>query len=242
MYGKSPAYDGRWVPGRKGSKIATGDQIPESSRKTITKNYSNTTNEINPTIAEETSRIHTLGNENYIRDAVISLNNMTHSQIGQYEGLTKQSLSERGTKTSTDLASLKLTSNNTDLQELFTADNGVKKFSQLSNNSSDKNGNTSLLSKPYQTSAILDNSSNILTFNVDSNYSLKSDETVKYEDYEEINEVLDRISICLNRRNKWFDSNGRCQLTCQVNCQHTCQISCQGCNTKQCHHQHCGSF
>ena len=28
----------------------------------------------------------------------------------------------------------------------------------------------------------------------------------------------------------------------QINCQNRCQVSCQGCNTKQCHDQNCGSI
>lgn len=236
------ADGGRWVPGWKGSKIQMNEDIPESIRNTKIKDYSGQPNEVYQNISEESNRIHTLGNENNIRDSIISLNDITHQEIGSLEGLTKQPISEKGSKINVNLATLKLSSKNKDLQEIFDKDNGVKKYSQLSNNPNDSN----YLKYPYQTSATNITTSgvkstDVLTYNIDENYKLDKSEIVKYQDYEEINNVLNKIEGCLAKRNNWFDANGRCQITCQVKCQHTCQLSCQGCNRKMCHNQHCGS-
>lgn len=240
---KNNAIDGRYVPGRKGPKVEQFATIPIEMRETIDKDYSNEKDEINQQIIEESALMHTLGNENYIRDAIIALNNISQQYIGALVGLVKQEIKEKGKKINISLSSLKLKSKNKDVQELFNKNNGVKKYSQLSSNPNDRN----LLSFPYQTSAINISdadikSTDVLTYNVDKNYKLDESEIVKYNDYEEINSVLTKIDKCLAKRNNWFDGNGRCQLSCQVSCQHSCQLSCQGCNRKQCHNQSCGSI
>lgn len=236
---------GKWVPGLKGDKIEMNQPIPDKIKKTINKEFENIENEVNQDIPEESDLIHTLGNENYIRDAIIDLNNISHEYIGKPDGLEKPILNEKGREISTDLKSLKLESKNKDLQKMFNEDNGIKSYDMLSKNPDDVYNNQQLLNYPYQTSGV--NISNnevkdtdILTFNVNKNYALNESEIIKYQDIEEIENVLNKIETCLSRRNNWFDSFGRCQLTCQVNCQHTCQISCQRCNRKQCHDQKCG--
>ena len=89
---------------------------------------------------------------------------------------------------------------------------------------------------------------NIYTYNVNYNWSLnnieenvRQDNLVKKEDYEQLNRLLNKINSVLKLRVGWFDSNGRCSHSCQVNCQNKCQLSCQACNTKQCHNQKCGT-
>ena len=93
-----------------------------------------------------------------------------------------------------------------------------------------------------------DNMQNIYTYNVNYNWSLnnieenvRQDNLVKKEDYEQLNRLLNKINSVLKLRDGWFDSNGRCSHSCQVNCQNKCQLSCQACNTKQCHNQKCGT-
>ena len=67
------------------------------------------------------------------------------------------------------------------------------------------------------------------------------DNLIRKEDYLQMQRVLDKINAVLKLRDGWFDRNGRCNLSCQVQCQHGCQVSCQHCNTHQCHNQKCGT-
>lgn len=236
---------GKWVEGYKGQAILMNQKIPDKIKKTNNKDYTGEENEVNQNVNEESTIIHTLGNENYIRNSIIQLNDVSHKFIGQSEGLEKVVIKEKGREISTDLSKLKLESKNIDLQQKFDKDNGVKAYNQLEKNPDDIYNNQQLLKYPYQTSALnVKNEevkeSDVLTYNINKNYALDESEIVKYEDIEEIDNVLNKIETCLSRRNNWFDSFGRCQLTCQVNCQHTCQISCQACNRKQCHDQKCG--
>lgn len=250
LNGQSPSWSpmgsgyseqGRWVPGRKGQKIQKGENMPEQLRNLKEVDYSGQSDEVYQGITEESSRIHTLGNENNIRNSVIALNNVTYSSIGQYEGISKQNIAEKGNQINVDLSTVHQSSNNPDVQSLL-GNGGIKKYSQLSNNPNDNN----FLNYPYQTSAInvSDNgikATDVLTYCNGKNYKLDESEIVRYQDYEEIENVLKKIDMCLSKRNIWFDNGGRCQLSCQVKCQHTCQLSCQGCDRKQCHNQHCGS-
>ena len=83
-------------------------------------------------------------------------------------------------------------------------------------------------------------SSKILTYDNSTYMLLEHEDIVKKSDYESIQNVLDRIQTCLNSKNTWF-SSGLCSRTCQVSCQRSCQLACQGCNSKQCHNQKCGT-
>lgn len=233
----SPPYDGVWVRGNKGNKIRTGDEIPLATRYTKTAEYnSSDSKSLNPTIAEDSYLFHTLGDENDIRNAVSSLNNLSYDYIGKSEGMTKTNIAEKGVATSIDIANITLKSENKDLQEDFNKTKGVVNIKNIpvAQQTSDT------FAYPYQTSALNVDGTNVLTYNGNKKYALREDEVVKYDDYDEIDKLLTKIEQCLGRRNNWFDSNGRCQLSCQIMCQHTCQISCQGCNRKQCHDQKCG--
>ena len=99
---------------------------------------------------------------------------------------------------------------------------------------------------------VAENAQEIVLYNVDKNWSLnnvsttttgtvRQDNLVRKEDYEQLRRVLNKIDALLNTRDNWFDNNGRCSYNCQVACQSVCQLSCQGCNTRQCHNQKCGT-
>lgn len=221
-----------WTRGWKGSKIAQNCSIPVELRYSNRKTYEGKTNEINQDIVEESSKIHTLGNENNIRRSVRSLNDITHTYIGSAEGYSKIVVNNIGKTTTIDLASL-----------------GIKKYSQLTNNPDDVNNGQQLLTYPNDTSIVeydkdatteVITQKDVLTFDVNTNSVLNNDEIVKKSDYEHINSVLNRIQSCLNKKSTWF-SGGICARLCQTSCQNRCQKSCQGCNTKQCHDQKCGT-
>ena len=220
------------VGGWKGIKIQQNSTIPVGLRYSNRKTFSNIANEVNQDIVEESSRIHTLGNENNIRRSVKSLNDITHTYIGSAEGYSKINVNVVGKTTSIDLASL-----------------GIKKYSQLTENAADIYNGSKLLSSPNETAIIEYNKDEIteeitqkdvLTFDVNTNTVLGNGEIVKKSDYEHINSVLNRIQTCLNKKSSWF-SGGICARLCQTSCQNRCQKSCQGCNTKQCHDQKCGT-
>lgn len=127
---------------------------------------------------------------------------------------------------------------------------GIKKYSELRNNPNDVYNGKQLLDNPSKTSepiyeympdSIKANQKNVYTFDVNRNYSLNNEEVVKKADYQQLQQLLDKIEKCLKLRDGWFDSNDRCIYTCQVACQNRCQVSCQACNTKQCHDQKCGT-
>lgn len=124
---------------------------------------------------------------------------------------------------------------------------GVRKDSVIESSSNNYN---KFSSPEYinNTTKVEDNMQNIYTYNVNYNWSLnnveqnvRQDNLVKKEDYEQLNRLLNKINSVLKLRDGWFDSNGRCSHSCQVNCQNKCQLSCQACNTKQCHNQKCGT-
>ena len=70
----SPAWEGNWVRGFKGGKIQMHDIIPENLRQTKTKAYEGIAGEVNPSIMVESNKIHTIGNENYIRGSLNTFN------------------------------------------------------------------------------------------------------------------------------------------------------------------------
>ncbi len=127
---------------------------------------------------------------------------------------------------------------------------GIKKYSELKPNPNDVQNGQQLLDNPAKTSetiyeympdSIEANQKNTFTFDVNRNYSLNNEEVVKKADYQQLEQLLDKMDRCLKLRDGWFDSNDRCIYTCQVACQNRCQVSCQACNTKQCHDQKCGT-
>ena len=127
---------------------------------------------------------------------------------------------------------------------------GIKKYSELKPNPNDIQNGQQLLDNPAKTSetiyeympdSIEANQKNTFTFDVNRNYSLNNEEVVKKADYQQLEQLLDKMDRCLKLRDGWFDSNDRCIYTCQVACQNRCQVSCQACNTKQCHDQKCGT-
>lgn len=223
-------FQGRWVSGNKGSKIQMNDTVPVEYRYTSKKAYSGEPNEVQQDIIEESSLIHTLGNENNIRNSVKELNDKTYDMLGRNEGISKVDLNLIGHKVNTDLSSL-----------------GIKKYSQLSKTSTDVYNGNQLLSNPSETSNVeyeknsLDQvlQKDVLTFYNNENYALNNSEIVKKSDYEQIEKVLERIQMCIDKKSSWF-SGGICSRTCQVSCQNRCQTSCQACNTRQCHDQKCG--
>lgn len=127
---------------------------------------------------------------------------------------------------------------------------GVKKYSELKNNPNDVYNGNQLLDNPdktaetvyeYMPHSIEANQKNVYTFDVNRNWNLNNENLVKKADYQQLQQLLDKIERCLKLRDGWFDSNDRCIYTCQVSCQNRCQVSCQACNTKQCHDQKCGT-
>ena len=127
---------------------------------------------------------------------------------------------------------------------------GIKKYSELKPNPNDVQNGQQLLDNPSKTSeaiyeympnSIEANQKNIYTFDRNKNYSLNNEEVIRKADYQQLEQLLDKMDKCLKLRDGWFDSNDRCIYTCQVACQNRCQVSCQACNTKQCHDQKCGT-
>lgn len=86
-----------------------------------------------------------------------------------------------------------------------------------------------------------DNTTNTkLTGSNDMSNPQSTDNIIRAEDYNMMVKVLDRIYDTINTRSNYF-TNGLCNRSCQVSCQLGCQLGCQGCNTKQCHNQKCGT-
>lgn len=183
-------------------------------------------------IIEETSKIHTLANENNIRRSLIKLNNIVYDYIGKTENFDKIELPIIGEIDNTETAKNK----------------GLKQTKELSLNDDDVYNGNKLYDNPDNTSFVGYKSltdpcelemTDIYTFDGDKSFKLDKSKIVKKEHYEQLTKILDRIENCLNKRKNWFTS-GLCSRYCQVSCQRQCQISCQGCNTKQCHNQKCG--
>lgn len=84
--GNSPDWLGRVVPGWDSWKIQMYDKIPDSVKDTKRKEYSGRQGEVNQNISEESSLIHTTGNENNIRRSIRELNNAvaTHFDLNEY--------------------------------------------------------------------------------------------------------------------------------------------------------------
>lgn len=237
---QSPDWGGRWVYGWKGVKIKMYDTIPESVRDKIQKEYTGLSGEVNQVINEESSKIHTLGNENNIRRAVIQLNNTTDANIGVYIGSEK--LPKIEVKTIGTAGNF-----NPDVNIANTSDDyTVNKYntSYVRDIPANKIVNTTT-GQEVPLNAVITKDINQKTQMEGSTNPTESSQAegiVKKSDYELIRSVLERIKDCLIQKNSWFTYNGICSRSCQINCQNRCQVSCQGCNTKQCHDQNCGSI
>ena len=236
---QSPDWGGRWVGGWKGPAIKMHDTIPESERDRIQKEYTGLSGEVNQVIVEESSKIHTLGNENNIRRAVISLNNVTDANIGVYLGsqkLPKIEINTIGTAGNF----------NPDVNIANTSDDyTVNKYntSYVRDIPANKVVNTTTGQEIPLNSVITKdiNQKTQMAGTSDPTQSSQAEGIVKKSDYELIRTVLERIKDCLIQKNSWFTYNGICSRSCQINCQNRCQVSCQACNTKQCHDQNCGT-
>jgi hypothetical protein len=129
------------------------------------------------------------------------------------------------------------------------AERGVKKYSQLSENPNDVYNGKKMLSNPDATNdveytdiedSILSNQECLYTFDGDKNWKLDNEAVIRKTDYQQLQQILKKIEKTLKLRDGWYKDN-RCDINCQVACQNRCQVSCQGCNTKQCHDQKCGT-
>ena len=237
---QSPEWGGRWVGGWKGIKIQMNDIIPENIRDRMSKEYEGLSGEINQNIAEESSKIHTLGNENNIRRSVIQLNDTTDKNIGVYIGGVKQPKIEITTIGTAGSFRPDVDIERTD--DSYTVDKHNTAF--VRDIPADVITNTSTGKEVPLNSVITYDiaQKTEMLGTADPTVTSKAEGIVKKDDYELIRDVLERIRQCLVQRNNWFTYNGICSRSCQVNCQNTCQVSCQGCNWKQCHDQSCGSI
>lgn len=235
---QSPDWGGRVVGGWAGAKIQMWDIVPESVRDRMYREYSGRSGEINQVIDEESSKIHTLGNENNIRRSVIALNDTTDTNIGVYLGnekLPKIEIDTIGTAGNF----------NPDVEITHTSDeNNVNKSTtaHIKRTDADVITNTTTGEQLEINDAITYdiNQKTQLKGTKDPTKSSQEEGIVKKSDYELVRTVLERIKECLVQKNNWFTFNGICSRSCQINCQNHCQVSCQRCNTNQCHNQNCG--
>ena len=250
---------------QSGSKTVMNEKVPNKYKYSQYKNYEGLgyTNDLiqtnsNPQIYEskntidiESTKIHTLGNENNIRRSLKSLNNIVHTYIGASAGFSKIEINEIGSSInvpnwiSNHLYSkndkVKVNNNvyicienHTSLDFFDQTKFQIILKNDLSTPSQNSFVEYSELSDPQSLKQ-----NNVCTYDNNTFSKLNNDNIIKKSDYEVVEKVLNRIQQCLNKKSNWF-SSGLCARQCQVSCQKTCQLVCQGCNTKQCHNQKCG--
>ncbi len=214
--------------------------------------------EIKTTIDVESEIIHTLGNENNIRQSYKLLNDVVHKYIGTSVGFQKIEINQIGKNITVLNWESNKTYNKNDKvkynnnlyvcisQHTSSSSFDETRFTKILKYTSDSSYNNE---NPYINNSFVEYNTlsdpqslqqkDVITYDINDIKQINNDNIIKKSDYENITKVLDRIQTCLNKKNSWFDSK-LCARQCQVSCQKTCQLACQGCNTKQCHNQKCG--
>lgn len=91
---KSPAWEGTHVGGKK-PYIVMNETIPYELRFKKYKDYEGLDNEVDNTISEESSRLHTVGNENNIRKKIGELNKQLTTHFNANEYANKETIEKR---------------------------------------------------------------------------------------------------------------------------------------------------
>ena len=164
----------------------------------------------------ESEIIHTLGNENNVRRNLKNGLEKIYSKISSDETLIPDSCNIIGVETIEDVNNLKKYSQIKDILEqgknidmkIYSTEVGY--LSEVAQSKKD-----GCFSKDEY----------IITYDIDTKRRLLLSDFIKEDNYDYDLQKLNRLKEYVAKKDSWFDMNGYCQRSCQINCQTVAQVS-----------------